>query len=848
MMEFVITQGIDLRRSNPVYRYDQAMECGDAAAHLWCVTLKDGGKRADLSGASAKCFVMRAAAAEEKAQGITSVTVIQDAQVDAEKGVVSCLLDKGCYAGVGAITGIMRVYSATGGVMAAAKMTAMLERNTSEVMYDPDDAIPSIDELLSQIAAMEAATKAASEAAAAASDAADVANMAAQSANFVVLGQYDTLDLLQAAHPVGKAGQAWAIGTKDPYNVHVWDVDRSEWHPIGELQGAAGRGVVKVERITGSQSPGEYDRYRMVFTDGTSFEYSIYNGKDYEDIKLSIYPLTSIKTQDCILIQYEGRNILVDTGTISVEEDPDAPVVLVDKLRALGAEHIDMICISHYHNDHCGLPEMVAAGLDIKGATLILPQEPDSKVVNESKHSSIYRAYQSIKALADNESYELSVTEPYDGLWISLAEEGDTHFEFFNCDHDVYYGVSEENFDYNNCSMIALLVHGTQRILLSGDLAMDAQAAMVGKLPRVNLYKLEHHGLNAKFNSDFYATISPEMCFTCNGIGKAARTSAYIFSRSAVQAYLERMGIANFCTHDNDNLHFVVGLNAIEVFGRSFNRPTNIVHHTSVMSAVDAEYTPLADIEAMSFRDLCVGMKPDTHLVTQIDDGFAMWELIRPFMSSDIGSATLDLYKVSSGATRGSIDATSGYFKIYPRSGKSTTIGEFFGTFYYDPTAKPAKFNTVIKQINPTQVHHFTWGVDEKDGKRKFIPTKYSGNAFVVNGEGEIQSTYSGLCKIWVTATNKSSASKLYTIEDSANNASSRVRATVNCAENYSVSMAHMESIAADSVIGIRQNGALLTEADEVTVMIESLSRYQGYFAIEEVDEETEQEGEENAD
>lgn len=174
-MEFVIEQRIDLAGVNPVHRYDQPMEYGDGGAHRWIVWICRGKEKANLQNLTAKCFVRRAASAEEKAQGMGSVTVIQEAQVDAESGSVSCLFDAACYIGVGAVAAVMRVYDAEGHAVAAAKMTAVLECNTSDTVYDPQGLIPSLDALLAQIGAIEAATRAANEAAAKANAAAGAA-------------------------------------------------------------------------------------------------------------------------------------------------------------------------------------------------------------------------------------------------------------------------------------------------------------------------------------------------------------------------------------------------------------------------------------------------------------------------------------------------------------------------------------------------------------------------------------------------------------------------------------------------------------------------------------------------
>lgn len=52
---------------------------------------------------------------------------------------------------------------------------------------------------------------------------------------FVILGQYDTLLDLQTAHPVGVSGDAWSVGTVDPYDVYVWNSDLNDWDNIGQI-------------------------------------------------------------------------------------------------------------------------------------------------------------------------------------------------------------------------------------------------------------------------------------------------------------------------------------------------------------------------------------------------------------------------------------------------------------------------------------------------------------------------------------------------------------------------------------------------------------------------------------
>lgn len=59
-------------------------------------------------------------------------------------------------------------------------------------------------------------------------------------ASYTVKGLYATLSALQEAHPTGRAGDAWFVGTADSNVVYQWDVDKSSWVNVGALKGPKG--------------------------------------------------------------------------------------------------------------------------------------------------------------------------------------------------------------------------------------------------------------------------------------------------------------------------------------------------------------------------------------------------------------------------------------------------------------------------------------------------------------------------------------------------------------------------------------------------------------------------------
>ena len=62
----------------------------------------------------------------------------------------------------------------------------------------------------------------------------------ADGTSFLVKGRYDTLPELEAAHPTGNAGDAYAVGTANSNVIYLWDTDKQAWTSVGSLQGPQG--------------------------------------------------------------------------------------------------------------------------------------------------------------------------------------------------------------------------------------------------------------------------------------------------------------------------------------------------------------------------------------------------------------------------------------------------------------------------------------------------------------------------------------------------------------------------------------------------------------------------------
>lgn len=150
MMEkrtFLIAQTVEMNAVNEVFRYGQPLEHGDGCAHEWRVTVLRNRQVVNLEGMTARCLITRSANAAEREKGIATVTVLMEAQVNSEAGIISCVFDAGCYAGVGSVAGTMSLIGEDGQSTTVAEMTARVKRTGSDVLSDPDDLVMSLGEI-----------------------------------------------------------------------------------------------------------------------------------------------------------------------------------------------------------------------------------------------------------------------------------------------------------------------------------------------------------------------------------------------------------------------------------------------------------------------------------------------------------------------------------------------------------------------------------------------------------------------------------------------------------------------------------------------------------------------------
>ena len=168
-----IAQTVDLARGAqaPQVWPNALMLCGDSNAHIWRVSVMNGGQPAKVAGKVTGYFI--------RADGATVAVTGSLAG-----NVASVVLPQSCYTIEGDLQAVMRVALADGGgVMPLSALILHVRRMLTDSVVDNERVIPSLEDLLAQIERMERGTQAAATAAVAANTAASNANAKTQAAD-----------------------------------------------------------------------------------------------------------------------------------------------------------------------------------------------------------------------------------------------------------------------------------------------------------------------------------------------------------------------------------------------------------------------------------------------------------------------------------------------------------------------------------------------------------------------------------------------------------------------------------------------------------------------------------------
>lgn len=194
---------------------------------------------------------------------------------------------------------------------------------------------------------------------------------------------------------------------------------------------------------------------------------------------------------DAVLAELPGGGaILVDAGPRSWQFDVGERVV-VPFLKRRGVSAIDLLVISHGHNDHAG------------GVASVLKSFPVSRVATLGGLPSTLTA---LRASSEGPA------QWSDSIHAGMILAGSTNtrcYVFYPLDHRT---VSENDTASDNRCIVFKLRYGEVSFLFTGDADKMAEAEMVqayGPLLRSNLLKAGHHGSSTSTSELFLESVRP---------------------------------------------------------------------------------------------------------------------------------------------------------------------------------------------------------------------------------------------------------------------------------------------------------------------------------------------------
>lgn len=250
--------------------------------------------------------------------------------------------------------------------------------------------------------------------------------------------------------------------------------------------------------------------------------YVLYQEKTSTDISLPVgeiqIHMLDIGQGDSILIQGNGKNILVDTGPSSSKQK------LFEKLKKYKVEKVDLLIITHAHSDHNGNVLAVLNALPVDSVM----ESPALTV------SPIVKKYYSLM-----KEKKIPLKIPKAGEFYEISEGSNLEFltplESF-----------EDSENVNNSSLVFILSSGKVKMIFTGDAESQVEKELVrlyGNKLESHILKSPHHGSRTSSSDLFIKTVHPQVSLISLGAG-----NDYGHPHKEVLKRYQKYGISDYRT------------------------------------------------------------------------------------------------------------------------------------------------------------------------------------------------------------------------------------------------------------------------------------------------------------
>ena len=227
---------------------------------------------------------------------------------------------------------------------------------------------------------------------------------------------------------------------------------------------------------------------------------------------------------DCALIRTSDTVIVVDTGAVDSNG-----AVLASYLRRSGIDRIDLLVLSHPHEDHVGGAPTLLREFDV-AACLMPDLLEDSAVFRET-----------VAALGDE---DCEVTRAFAGV---VSEHGDLTVEVLSPTREFYSTV-------NDACAVVRVRFGEFSVLFMGDASETVEKELVDLYKddlKADILKVAHHGSSSSTSAAFLFAVMPRYAAISCAAG-----NEYGFPHIEVLARLASVGTEVYRTDTEGTITF----------------------------------------------------------------------------------------------------------------------------------------------------------------------------------------------------------------------------------------------------------------------------------------------------
>jgi competence protein ComEC len=253
---------------------------------------------------------------------------------------------------------------------------------------------------------------------------------------------------------------------------------------------------------------------------------------------------------DCtVIFTRTGSTVVIDTGGWRGELEGESGVgdkVVLPYLRRHGVKEIDLLVLTHPHEDHVGGARALKDALVIKRVVV-------APVGGREAPPPGYLAL-----LEEFEAKGIPVDEVWAGDRIQVDRE--VTLRVLGPTFPLLAGTRS---DLNNNSAVLRLDYGAHSFLFAGDIEQEAQARLLLRENlRVNVLKVPHHG-SGEFVPDFFHAVRPEVavisCGRNNRFGHPHPDTLAVLREVGAAIYRTDLDGAVIVRTDGRSLHIETG-------------------------------------------------------------------------------------------------------------------------------------------------------------------------------------------------------------------------------------------------------------------------------------------------